>query len=51
MFEFLDELLMSVGNTNVGDIGAGDVVPPWAFFKVINANPVLLDLGIEQNFV
>ena len=45
VLKFLYQGLMSVGHSDIGDIGSGDVISAWSFLTELIANPVSLDLN------
>ena len=47
-FQLLAECLVAIGHSDIGDVGACDVVTGHTFFVVVLAQPVLLYLGVGQ---
>ena len=44
-FQLLTECLIAIGHSDIGDVGACDVITGHTFFIVVLAQPVLLHLG------
>ena len=44
-FQLLAECLVAIGHSDIGDVGACDVVTGHTFFVIVLAQPVLLHLG------
>ena len=47
-FQLLAEGLVAIGHSDIGDVGACDVITGHTFFIVVLAQPVLLHLGVGQ---